>query len=339
MSPPLELEHIGCPLCDAVSEAPVLSGPDYLCGVPGIFSVVRCQACRHVYLNPRPTEETIGVCYPPDYGPYKQTAAPTTAASAETTPPKTAWYLSKPMRMIPGLRSLYYWLTDCRTDLLSMVETPAGRAIDIGCSSGDFLVRLRESGWDAEGVELMPGPADQSRRLGFVVHNSTLEDAALGTDAFDVAFASMVLEHVYSPKQMLNEVARIVRGNGTFVFTVPNFACWERFVFRRYWRGLELPRHLHHYTPGRLVALLEECGFRDINVVHQRNLNNVVASFGLLFRRRRWTRRLGQKLIDFTDNPTMWWQLVLAIPAKVAAFCRQGGRLTVTARVASEIVE
>ena len=61
----------------------------------------------------------------------------------------------------------------------------------------------------------------------------------------------------------------------------------------------------------------------------------IIATLGLWLRERSWGRRLGQSLIGFTDNPTMWSQLILAIPAKILAFIRQGGRLTVVARKAS----
>ena len=303
--------------------------------------------CQHVYLNPRPNEATIGACYPSDYGPYKtntdeQTDADSSDVSTEPvtdsqdTPATTSapWYVSGWFRMIPGPRWLYYWLTDFRTDFIP--DARPGRALDVGCAGGDFLVKLREHGWTAEGVELMPEPANVARSRGFEVSTGTLEAAQLDETRFDAVFASMVLEHLHEPRETLAEVRRILKDDGWFVFTVPNFGCWERLVFGGYWRGLELPRHLQHYTPARLSTLLGEFGFDRVRIMHQRNLNNIIATAGLWLRERSWGRRIGQRLIDFTDSPTMWWQLALAIPAKMLSFFRQGGRLTVVAQKAKE---
>ena len=339
----LELEHTRCPLCGADEPAPLLSGRDVLCGVPGEFHVVRCGKCRHAYLNPRPNEATIGACYPSDYGPYKTNVDAAESAGSErqavepagdsNQPQTTPWYLSKWFRMIPGPKWLYYWLTDFKTQFVP--DVPPGRALDVGCAGGDFLVTLRDAGWQVEGVELMPEPAAVARSRGFDVADGTLEAAGFDANRFNAVFASMVLEHLHEPRETLAEIHRVLSEDGWFVFTVPNFGCWERLVFGGYWRGLELPRHLQHYTPRRLRQLLNDFGFDRVQVIHQRNLNNIIATVGLWLRERPWGKRLGQSLIEFTDRPTMWWQLVLAIPAKVLAFFRQGGRLTVVARKAS----
>ncbi len=335
----IELEHVPCPLCRDDNPVPVITGRDVLCGVPGSFHIVRCSSCHHFYLNPRPNEATIGACYPSDYGPYKTPEVTdvggTESGHADQSPepiePSPApWYLSKWFRMIPGPRWLYYWLTDFKTDYIPP-GTP-GRALDVGCAGGNFLTKLRENGWRAEGVELMSEPANVARSRGFEVSEGTLEEAAFPEETFDAVFASMVFEHLHEPRTTMQEVDRVLKPGGWFVLTVPNFACWERYVFGGYWRGLELPRHLQHYTPRLLRGLLGEHGFDRIRVVHQRNLNNIIATIGLWLRERSWGAKLGQRMIDFTDEPGMWWQLVLAIPAKVLAFFRQGGRLTVIAR-------
>ncbi len=336
MTSTLQLEPTDCPLCGEPDSRPIVVAPDYLCEVPGIFQVVRCLRCSHAFLNPRPSEATIGLCYPSDYGPYHSPppSADAAAPAPEKNPPRTAapWYLSRPVRMIPGLRRLYYWLTDSRTEFIPPLPSNAARALDVGCASGDFLVRLRDAGWIAEGVELMPAPAARAAERGFSVHVGTLESAGFGDSEFEAVNASMVLEHVHDPGRLLDEIHRILTPQGWLVLTVPNFGCWERFAFRGYWRGLELPRHLQHYTPKRLRSLLEEHGFRQIEILHQRNLNNIVASCGLWLRRRRWGNTIGQRLIDFTDRPGLIGQLLLALPARVLALVRQGGRLTVIAR-------
>jgi hypothetical protein len=42
-------------------------------------------------------------------------------------------------------------------------------------------------------------------------------------------------------------------------------------VFRSYWHGLELPRHLFHYSPESLKYLAEAVGLREVSLVTRRN--------------------------------------------------------------------
>jgi hypothetical protein len=52
------------------------------------------------------------------------------------------------------------------------------------------------------------------------------------------------------------------------VASVPNFASWSARNFGRYWLGLELPRHLTHFTPATLHAMVEAEGLRVRRIVH-----------------------------------------------------------------------
>jgi SAM-dependent methyltransferase len=328
----IEFEEIPCPLCGSIDEQQLRIGHDNLYGVPGDFRLVRCRACRHVYINPRPTLATIGLCYPEFYGPYQNGDRSEVASVTTDDTSSDAWYLSPSVRRIPGLRRLYYWLADSKSDFIPAVQRTPRTALEIGCSTGKFLARLRKDGWEASGVELAETPAREAARQGFDVHVGTLESAAFPTASFDAVFGWHVIEHLHEPKQTLQEIHRILKPRGWIAFSMPNFASWERKLFGQCWYTLELPRHLHHFSPKSLRKILSETGFDSIEIIHQRNLLNVVGSLGIAWRRKFPHGTLGQRLIDFTDQPTMWWQLCLAPLAKLLAFLRQGGRLTVIAR-------
>ncbi|MEJ7592022.1 MAG: hypothetical protein WKF77_10770 [Planctomycetaceae bacterium] len=78
--------------------------------------------------------------------------------------------------------------------------------------------------------------------------------------------------------------------------------------------------------------MLEECGFRNITIIHQRNLSNVVGSLALSILARWPECRLGRWLLRYPDRPTTATKLLLAPFAHVLAWMRQGGRLTISAR-------
>ena len=85
-------------------------------------------------------------------------------------------------------------------------------------------------------------------------------------------------------------------------------------------------------SPSSLRRLLQLSGFELVELIHQRNVNNLVGSIGLWLRTTfpRWS--LGERLIRWTDNPTAFALCLLAPLARVLAIVRQSGRLTVVAR-------
>ena len=321
-------EEPPCPLCHSQSSTRVCEAPDVLHGLPGQFRLVRCRDCRHVYLNPRPTLETIAQYYPSDYSPHASTNEPV----HEGTQPPTPSRFIQLAKWVPGLRGLYYWLKETGAEFVPPVQEPQPQALELGCGNGNFLEILRDKGWHAQGLEPADAPVAAVRRKGFTVHHGVFGPALYEEHSLDAVFAWMVLEHLHDPPGTLREIHRILKPNGWLVLSVPNWGCWEPKVLGRYWYSLQLPTHLHQFTPRILRNTLAECGFEQIRVVHQRNVFNLIGTLGLWLREKFPNGRLAPKLLDFIANPSVRGQLALAPLGKVLAWTRQGGRLTITAR-------
>lgn len=332
--PPTRLESHPCPLCGSRDARPVVRAPDRLYGVPGVYQVVRCQSCQHRFTNPRPAAEDLSRYYPADYAPHhgadqSTAASPATRAAESGAAP---WYLSRPIRAIPGLRRLYYWLRADDVYLFPPLAENPLRTLELGCAHGGFLQQLRDRGWQAQGVELASEAAERARRRGFEVHVGTLESAQLPAEQFDAAFAWMVIEHVHDPLATLVELHRLLVPCGWLSLSVPNANCWERAIFGNYWFGLQLPTHLQHFSRAGVIHTLDRAGFEVVQVRSQAHLLTLIGSLGLWLRAQRATRRLGQWLLDYCTHPRMWGQVLLAPLAKLLAAWGQTGCLTVLAR-------
>jgi len=321
--PGLELVRINCPLCDSADSRLVVTTKDYFCRLPGEYSFDECKSCGHVFMNPQPTIETVQLCYPQDYVPHRTVADhhPRLAQSRESVEPTELvharpFYARAPFRWIPGLRKFYGWLTDERTQLVPAIDKASPQALELGCASGA----------SAEAV-------DKAQQHGLNVQHATVEAANLNSDAFDVVFAWMVLEHIHDVPGALGKIHASLRSGGMFCFSVPNAGCWERRAFGRYWLGYDAPRHLHQFTANRLRQQLHTAGFPDVEIIHQRNLRYVYGSFAARLLARRPESPLGQRLMRwFGENPPLWFQLITALPAIMLAWVGQAGRLTVIAR-------
>ena len=318
----ITLNEVPCPLCGAAASTPQLTTPDVLHGVPGVFTAARCDGCGHVFMNPQPAAASLAACYPDMYACHSDEVTPADA------PPPEAGRAVRLMKWVPGLRPLYRWLADKRSEVIP----PPGRVLELGCGRGDFLVRLQQAGCDAVGVDLVARSVDVCRARGLDVRHGTLAAQQFEAASFDAVCGWMVLEHTPDPRETIAEAARLLRPGGMLAFSVPDYAAWERRLFGRFWMGLELPRHLQQFTPATLRRLLSEEGLAVESVVHQRSAFYLVGSAGLALRSRPMTRRLGQRLIDFVDSPPMLGELALAPLAKLLGWIGQSGRLTVIAR-------
>ncbi len=59
---------------------------------------------------------------------------------------------------------------------------------------------------------------------------------------------------------------RWLKPGGVLYIQVPNIEGFEAHIFKSYWYGLELPRHLWHFSPESLRRLLMTAGLEEIFV-------------------------------------------------------------------------
>jgi len=327
-------ERAHCIICGSNSSDHVLTARHLIYRREGSARIVRCTECGHLYQDPRPTADTIAACYTDNYGPHIEAAAPQADMAVASAQEHQPWYLSPLARRLPGLRAAYYWLADPHAAPVPQPPRPGARALEFGCGSGRYLDQLQAAGWQVEGIEPADEPARRCRERGLAVTTGSIEAAALQERSYDLIVAWMVVEHLHDPAAVLRQIRTLLKPGGTFLFSIPNIACWETPVFRRYHFILNEPTHLHHFSPRGIRRLLVQNGFEVRQLRFQHNLYNVVGSLGLWLQARFPQRSFGDRLLAFCDDPTMSGRLALAPLAKLLAAVHQGGRLTIEAQPA-----
>jgi hypothetical protein len=66
-------------------------------------------------------------------------------------------------------------------------------------------------------------------------------------------------------------VGEWLKPGGIFYVLVPNIDSAEARVFGTYWHGLELPRHLSHFSPASLGNLARSVGLHEVSLQTHRN--------------------------------------------------------------------
>jgi len=146
---------------------------------------------------------------------------------------------------------------------------PGERALDLGCGAGEFTAVMAEAGAVAVGADVAESALKRARsRYPELAFRLTAIDGPLPFEdnAFDVVWASEVIEHVADTARWLSEVIRVLVPRGRLLLTTPDHG-----RLRVALEGLErlsdpLGDHLHLYTRRSLQRLLGEFGFTQIEV-------------------------------------------------------------------------
>ena|SRR5437763_10581724 len=155
-----------------------------------------------------------------------------------------------------------------RSFLLSSVRAN-DRVLDLGCGDGAFTSVLAGAGAVTIGAEVAEAALARARE-----RHPSLEFRLVGVEAplpfedgaFDLVWASEVIEHVADTARWLSEVRRVLAPGGRLLLTTPSHG-----RLRLALGGVErfsppLGDHLHLYTKGALRSLLEEFGFGAVQV-------------------------------------------------------------------------
>jgi ubiquinone/menaquinone biosynthesis C-methylase UbiE len=149
----------------------------------------------------------------------------------------------------------YYVRASIKKAMESKLSLLTGSLLDIGCGKmpyKEFILKNspveKYTGLDIENAKIY----DTNVKPDFTWDGIKMP---FENNSFHTTFATEVLEHCPDPKIILNEVYRVMRNEGCFFFTVP-------FL----WPLHEVPNDEYRYTPFALERLLQDSGFRSIEI-------------------------------------------------------------------------
>jgi SAM-dependent methyltransferase len=284
-----------CVLCGCAAADPIWTTPDRAFAVRGRYTVARCQRCGFLYQRPRVSDEHLADCYP-DHYPRHQEPSPRIPFRGSPGRVKAArWALATRLGYERfhdvGVGSL----TRLRAAWLARKikwDCPPwrgqGRYLDVGCGSGGSLGVAQALGWQAAGIEMDAAAAKKARQFTREIHVGDVLGAPFDAGRFDVVTAFHVLEHVPDPVAVIRRILEWLAPGGLAIIEVPNAGGLGARVFGKAWSGLELPRHLSHFTPASLARAVEQAGGRIVWRWHQAKPRYFLWSLGFWLRDHGW---------------------------------------------------
>ncbi len=133
-----------------------------------------------------------------------------------------------------------------------------GKLLDFGCGIGDFLAHAQSKGWSVHGIE----PNEKAREIASdKLNNAILDNNGLNKfpdNHFDLITLFHVLEHVYSPDDLLSDLLRVLKPDGRLILALPNKNSFDAKFYKKFWAGWDVPRHLWHFNPESIDELLKK---------------------------------------------------------------------------------
>jgi SAM-dependent methyltransferase len=239
-------EETDCPMCGSNQRSPLLhAGQPVAVDLPPKMVVVQCDNCGLCFANPRPTPDTIGLFYPPEYVPH------------QPRPPRQGRHPA-----IPGLTRFTSRLRRFQAERMVLKPFGQGRLLDFGCGCGAFLQHMRTQGWQVLGLDFSPtAAAHVEQTLGIPCLQGTLPHPDVKPESLEVVTMWASLEHVHQPLATLRHVHQILVPGGRVIISVPNIAGLPFRWFGTAWFSLDLPRHLTHFSITTLRQMVERAGF------------------------------------------------------------------------------
>ena len=172
----------------------------------------------------------------------------------------------------------------------------AERFLDIGCGDGSLTVALKNALGATEvfGVEISAQGSLEAREKGVSCYDVNVDESPLPFEdnSMDAVYAGEVLEHLYDPDHLLDEIHRVLHPRGTAIIDTPNLGWWaDRLSLLLGYQPMSTESSLRFGGVGKLLG--SSCGgggghlriltlraFQSLLEVHGLNVRKIVGAAG-----------------------------------------------------------
>ncbi|MDQ6814868.1 MAG: class I SAM-dependent methyltransferase [Bacteroidota bacterium] len=237
----LIINYNHCLCCGSAAISKVFTCKDYTVSQEQ-FDVYKCSTCTFRFTQNVPAANYIGSYYQSDqYVSHSDTKE---------------GFINKAYHFIRN-----YTLKSKRNLVKKTAGADRGVLLDIGAGTGAFAHTMEQAGWKVTGLE----PDDIARKKALDNYGLTLLELShldqTNADTFDAITLWHVLEHVHDLHRYLEKFMQVLKLSGRLIVAVPNYTCYDSFIYKECWAAYDVPRHLYHFSPKSMQILLEQKGF------------------------------------------------------------------------------
>lgn len=205
-------------------------------------------------------------------------------------------------RYVIARRSIRFWLGLEASRIVAIRQRfrpLRGRLLEIGCSTGELLLKFRERGYQVEGVELARAAASFARsRYKLDVQSVALADFD-AEGIYDTVVAIHTLEHFSDQTVAIDKILKLLRPGGLALIEVPSIESWNvRLKGNR--ADVFTDEHLVFHSRRSLEFAFRKAGFEIERVWTAESLtglfNTLMGALGVISVGAAFVRRLRGKM-------------------------------------------
>lgn len=214
------------------------------------FDFVQCDACRSLFLSPRPSVGDFEAFY---------RDSESSRYWAEVFFPAVA-EIRREKIFRPRVERL--------ADMCAARGTEVARLIEVGAGFGIFVDEWRRRFPATEILAIEPSSslAAECRAKGFDVVEDIVENVTAGKNSADLVACFEVLEHVYDPLAFIRHLTALARpGGAVFISTLGI----DGFDLQTLWDSsgqISPPHHINFLSVEGFERLFERAGLKDVTV-------------------------------------------------------------------------
>ena len=218
------------------------------------FNFVVCEMCGTVFINPRPSSDSLEVFY---------------------TNSKYIEFWNKIFRDTEKIRKEKIFKP--RIELVKKIFKKnkiqnCNKLIEVGSGHGWFCELAKKQQLAQEIVAIEPSPlfANVCRKIkGIQVIQSTIEKYVQRSHHelnVDVIVNFELIAHLFNPKSFIKSCYEILQKNGLLILSTPNFYGFDIQILKEKSDYIS-PNFLNYFNPNSITILLNSIGFRNIEVI------------------------------------------------------------------------
>jgi SAM-dependent methyltransferase len=176
------------------------------------------------------------------------------------------------------LESTHWWYLIRKKILKDWLrDIPKGsKILDLGSASGGNTLVMMSLGYDVTSLEYSQVGVDIQVKKGIPVLQADARKVGLPDNSFDACICLDVLEHIGEDSLVLDEIFRILKPGGLFLFSVPeDMSLWSEHDVA--------VSHIRRYEKSQFVRQIEAAG---LSVAHTRSVNVILKPILKLKRKR-----------------------------------------------------
>ena len=237
------VHYTHCPVCNSSAINPLLTVKDHSVSKQD-FVIWLCSSCQLRFTQNVPDEHSIAAYY------------------------RSEDYISHTNTSKGFINKLYQkvrtYTLNQKAKLVSSFTKEKGNILDLGAGVGAFLATMQAKGWEVTGIEPDSGARAQAKNDFHIGLKDKNEFLNLQQGSFDAITLWHVLEHVHELHPYMEQIKKLLKHDGKLFIAVPNYTATDHSIYKVFWAAYDVPRHLYHFAPTSIEALMKRHGLRII---------------------------------------------------------------------------